>query len=121
MLVWRLARAVEQVAQEDVGHLDRPLVDRRADAALQHQLQHLRVRWPDGGLELLDLLLNVLDGDLDGGEDDRLALLNEDARLDVREVMTRLEDGLALVLLVELPVRVPIARERRRVDESNCD
>ena len=118
MLVRRLVRAVEQVPQEDVGHLERPLVDRGADAALQHQLQHLGVRRSDGGLDLLDLFLHVLDGDLDGGEDDRLALLDEDARLDVGEVVARLDDGLALVLLVQLSVRVPVARERRRVDES---
>jgi len=74
VLVRRLVRAVEQVPQEDVGHLERPLVDRGADAALQHQLQHLGVRRSDGGLDLLDLFLHVLDGDLDGGEDDRLAL-----------------------------------------------
>ena len=118
MLVRRFVRAVKQVTQEDVSHLERSLVHRGANATLQNQLQHLGVRWPHGGLELLNLLLDVLDGDLDGGEDDRLALLDEDARLDVGEVVARLDDGLALVLLVQLSVRVPVARERRRVDES---
>ena len=38
---------------------------------------------------------------------------------DVGEVVGRGQDGLALVLLVKVPVRVPALRERRREDEPN--
>ena len=43
-----------------------------------------------------------------------------DSGLDVREVVGRRQDGLALVLLVQLAVRVPVRGERGREDEPNC-
>ena len=42
-----------------------------------------------------------------------------DSGLDVREVVGGRQDGLALVLLVQLAVRVPVRRERGREDEPN--
>lgn len=41
-----------------------------------------------------------------------------DARLDVREGVGGGEDGLALVLLVQVPVRPPVQREGGAVDEA---
>lgn len=90
--------------------------------------------------QLLSLLLHVLDGHLDGRGDNlrretllpgcprnnsvpwfdpHLLLVDDvDARLDVGEGVGGGEDGLALVLLVQVPVRPPVQREGGAVDEA---
>ena len=70
LVLGRALGALEQLFQEHVGHLGGALVHRGADAALEHHLQDFRVRrLLDGGrLELLELLLDVLYGHLNGGQ-----------------------------------------------------
>ena len=60
--------SVKKVFEEDVGYLHGALVDRRAYTTLQDHLQNFRIRWHliYGGIELGNLLLNVLDSNLDG-------------------------------------------------------
>lgn len=60
--------AIKQVFEEDVGHFHRALVDRGANTTLQNHLQNFRISRVliYGRIELGNLLLNVLDGDLNG-------------------------------------------------------
>ena len=62
--------SVKQIFQEDISHFTRALVDRCSDASLKHHLQNLWVRRDlmYGRVKLGNLFLNVLNGNLDGSQ-----------------------------------------------------
>lgn len=115
-----IGRHVRLRRQKDVGNLRRALVHSRADAALQHHLQNLRI---DGLLrgghrQLLRLLLHVLDCDLHRGEDHLVAIGHLHPRLHVGKGLGGGEHCLALALLVEFAVGAAVEGEGRGKDET---
>ena len=89
---------------------------------LQDHLQNLWI-WrllQRGCLQLLYLVLDVLDGHLDGLEHHLLPVHHLDSRLHVGEVVGGRQDGLALMLLVQVAVGAALRSERRGEDEADC-
>ncbi len=92
----------EEIPEEHVRHLHWSLIDSGTNTSLQNHLENLGIRrfLISRGLQLGDLFLDVLYGNFNGSEHYLFALNHLDTCLDVRKVMARGQDGLALVLLV---------------------